>query len=284
MQTTRELLDLIQLEQMSDKVFLGKNGYMGSPNIFGGQLVAQALNAAIRSVSPERICHSLHAYFILPGNLKLPVIYEVEHIKEGGSFTVCDIVAKQDNTSIFVMTASFYKQEEGYEHQVDMPEVPEPEMLTKWLDIPLLEDAEKLKKIKNFINAERPVEMRTCFQPDYSRSEINNHNPVWFRFREVPQQLEWIAVQQLIAYASDYNILGTALRTHGDRASYANTHVASLDHSIWFHHTSDIGDWLLFDLVSPVAASARGFATGRIFNRSGKLVASVAQEGLLRPV
>ena len=148
----------------------------------------------------------------------------------------------------------------------------------------MLEDAEKLKKIKNFINAERPVEMRTCFQPDYSRSEINNHNPVWFRFREVPQQLEWIAVQQLIAYASDYNILGTALRTHGDRASYVNTHVASLDHSIWFHHTSDIGDWLLFDLVSPVAASARGFATGRIFNRSGKLVASVAQEGLLRPV
>jgi len=285
MNTTKELLDLIILEQQSQDTFMGMNNFMGSRNVFGGQAVAQALNAATRTVSAGRICHSLHCYFILPGDLKQPIIYQVQNIRDGGSFTTRYVTAKQNNVPIFILMASFHKKEQGNEHQITMPDVPAPETLDKWLNVPPLEDEEKTKRIKSFIHAERPIELRSCYPYDFSSGEKpGDVNPVWFRFKEVPEKLDWIAVQQLLAYASDYNILATALRPHQPQANYANTHVASLDHALWFHHETDLTDWLLFDLVSPVASGARGYATGQIFNRSGKLVASVAQEGLLRPV
>jgi acyl-CoA thioesterase-2 len=283
MQTTKELIQLIELEQLGDTVFQGTSNFMGSPNVFGGQVVAQALNAATRTVPVERFCHSLHAYFILPGNLSLPIVYEVQNIRDGGSFTTRFIIAKQNDVPIFVMAASFHKREEGYVHQIEMPDVPAPESLTNWIEI----DAEKYPDMANLMNAyvsiDRPLEMRSCRPRIHSEDAKNPHNEVWFKFKELPEKLDWPTIQQLIAYASDYNILTTALRPHSEKANIVNTQVASLDHAIWFHNETDLSDWLLFDITSPVSAHARGLATGNIFTRSGKLVVSVSQEGLMRP-
>ncbi|SFC40949.1 acyl-CoA thioesterase-2 [Flexibacter flexilis DSM 6793] len=286
MQTTTELLEIIELEQQSERVFVGKSRFMGSPNIFGGQVVAQALNAATRTVTKERVCHSLHCYFVLPGNLKLPVSYEVAAVRDGGSFTTRFVTAKQNDVPIFVMAASFQGEEVGVAHQVTMPQVPAPETLSGWIDLSFMEDAHEQARMSLFVNAERPLEMRSCFQPDYSDSaQLQNKSQVWFRFKDVPENISLPHIQQLIAYASDYNILGTALLAHGNKYNYINTQMASLDHAIWFHKpVTDLTDWLLFDMVSPAAAGARGFASGHIFSRAGELVATVAQEGLLRPM
>jgi len=283
MQTTKDLLQLLDLEQLGDTTFQGNSNFMGSPNVFGGQVVAQALNAAIRTVPSERFCHSLHAYFILPGNLSVPIEFQVQKIRDGGSFTTRFITAKQNDVPIFVMTASFHKREEGYVHQIEMPTVPAPETLTNWIEV----DEEKYPDMADLLTAylsiERPLEMRSCYPRISPNAEKNPHNQIWFRFKELPEKLDWPTIQQLIAYASDYNILTTALRPHSDKANIVNTQVASLDHAIWFHNETDLNDWLLFDITSPVAAHARGLATGNIFTRSGKLVVSVSQEGLMRP-
>lgn len=161
MQTTKELIHLIYLKQESETVFQGMSNFMGSPNVFGGQVVAQALNAATRTVPAERLCHSLNAYFILPGNLSLPIEFQVQKIRDGGSFTTRFIIAKQNDVPIFVMAAQFQKREEGYEHQIQMPDVPAPETLTSWIEI----DAEKYPEMANLMDAyliiDRPLEMRS---------------------------------------------------------------------------------------------------------------------------
>lgn len=285
MQTTTELLEIIELAQQSDNIFVGQSRFMGSPNIFGGQVVAQALNAATRTVVPTRICHSLHCYFVLPGNLKLPVNYEVVAVRDGGSFTTRFVTAKQNDVPIFVMAASFQGEEIGVVHQVTMPQVPAPETLSGWIDLSFMEDAHEQARMNLFVNTDRPLEMRSCFQPDYTSGQLQNTSQVWFRFKDVPENISLSHIQQLMAYASDYNILLTALLPHGNKSNYINTQMASLDHAIWFHKpVTDLTDWLLFDMVSPAAAGARGFASGHIFSRVGELVATVAQEGLLRPM
>ncbi len=284
MQTTSELLDLIELKQLSETVFEGTSNFMGSPNVFGGQVVAQALNAATRTVPAERICHSLHCYFILPGNLSLPIMYHVMEIRDGGSFTTRFIQAKQNDVPIFVMAASFQKKEEGFFHQVPMPEgVPLPEELSQWIHVDENTHPQIAGLMKAYLNIARPLEMRSC-QPEIKQGEeASPYTRVWFKFKEVPAALEWRTVQQLIAYASDYNVLSTALRPHTKNANILNTQLASLDHAIWFHQEVDLSDWLLFDLVSPIASGARGLTTGHIFTRDGRLVATVSQEGLMRP-
>lgn len=285
MQTTTELLEIIDLVQESERIFVGKSRFMGSSNIFGGQVVAQALNAATRTVPPERVCHSLHCYFMLPGNLTLPVTYEVNAVRDGGSFTTRFITAKQNDVPIFVMAASFQGEEVGVSHQVMMPQVPAPESLSGWIDLSFMEDAHQQARMNLFVNTDRPLEMRSCFQPDYTSGQLQNTSQVWFRFKEVPENITLPHIQQLVAYASDYNILLTALLPHGNKCNYINTQMASLDHAIWFHRpVTDLTDWLLFDMVSPSASGARGFASGYIFSRAGELVATVAQEGLLRPL
>jgi len=283
MKTTQDLIDLLHLKQDSETVFQGGSNFMGSPNVFGGQVVAQALNAAIRTVPSNRFCHSLHAYFILPGNLSLPIEFQVQEIRDGGSFTTRFITAKQKDVPIFVMAASFHKREDGYVHQIDMPDVPAPETLTNWIAIDEVKFPEMANLMNAYINIDRPLEMRSCNPLISSNDSMIPHNQVWFRFKELPEKLDWQTIQQLIAYASDYNILTTALRPHSEKANIVNTQVASLDHAIWFHNETDLNDWLLFDITSPVAAHARGLATGNIFTRDGKLVVSVSQEGLMRP-
>ena len=283
METTAALLNLIELKKHSETIFEGSSNFMGSPNVFGGQVVAQALNAATRTVPAERICHSLHCYFILPGNLNKPIMYHVMEIRDGGSFTTRFIQAKQNDVAIFVMAASFQKVEEGYFHQIPMPVVPMPEELSQWISIDEETQPHIAGMMKAYLNIPRPLEMRSC-QPDIiPGEEANPENRIWFRFKEVPDNLDWKTVQQLIAYASDYNVLSTALRPHTKEANFINTQLASLDHAIWFHRETDLNDWLLFDIISPIASGARGLATGHIFDRSGRLVASVSQEGLMRP-
>jgi len=283
METTTALLDLIELKRHSETIFEGASNFMGSPNVFGGQVVAQALNAASRTVPAGRICHSLHCYFILPGNLNLPIIYHVMEIRDGGSFTTRFIQAKQNDVPIFVMAASFQKAEEGYFHQVPMPKVPMPEELSQWINIDEETHPQIATMMKAYLNIPRPLEMRSC-QPDIRPGEeASPENRVWFKFKEAPDNLDWKTVQQLIAYASDYNVLSTALHPHTQEANFLNTQLASLDHAIWFHQIIDLSDWLLFDLISPIASGARGLTTGHIFDRSGRLIASVSQEGLMRP-
>lgn len=285
MQNTSELLRLIELKQHSGTVYEGESNFMGSPNVFGGQVVAQALNAATRTVPEERICHSLHCYFILPGNLGLPIMYHVMEIRDGGSFTTRFIQAKQKDVPIFVMAASFQKKEEGYFHQVQMPVgVPLPETLSQWIHVDEETHPQMAGLMEAYLSIPRPLEMRSC-QPEIRRGEAASpENRVWFKFKEAPADLPWRTVQQLIAYASDYNVLTTALRPHTKDANILNTQLASLDHAIWFHQQVDLTDWLLFDLVSPIASGARGLTTGHIFTRDGRLVASVTQEGLMRPL
>ena len=283
MQTTIELLDLIELKKHSETIFEGTSNFMGSPNVFGGQVVAQALNAAARTVPAERICHSLHCYFILPGNLNLPIIYHVMEIRDGGSFTTRFIQAKQNDVPIFVMAASFQKEEEGYFHQVPAPKVPMPEELSQWITIDEETHPHIATMMKAYLNIPRPLEMRSCQPNIKSGEEASPENRVWFKFKEAPDNLDWKTVQQLIAYASDYNVLSTALHPHTQEANFLNTQLASLDHAIWFHQQTDLSDWLLFDLISPIASGARGLTTGHIFDRAGRMIASVSQEGLMRP-
>lgn len=284
MQKTSELNDLIRLEPQGEHQFVGHSRFMGSPNVFGGQVVAQALHAATRTVPEDRLCHSLHAYFVLPGKLDLPITYQVQKIRDGGSFTTRYVVASQENTPIFVMAASFQKQEAGYFHQIAMPDVPEPETLADWLEIGEQHAGYSSGRMSEWLRLDRPIEFRPCVidSPHVPVTSPDYH--VWFRFREVPEQLQPETVQQLLAYASDYNVLTSALRMHSEKATLTNTQLASLDHAIWFHQDTDLNDWLLFSLSSPSSSGARGFASGHIFNRSGKLIATVSQEGLMRPL
>lgn len=285
MKITAELTALLTLERSGETSFVGHSSFMGSPNVFGGQVVAQALHAAYNTVPEERICHSLHAYFILPGNLKKPIEYQVQLLRDGGSFTTRSVIAKQDDIPIFMMATSFQKPEHGHEHQIAMPEgISQPEELVDWIEITQKYQPFFSKHMLAFLGIDRPIEMRPCWIDDPAQPVESADYYVWFRFREVPENLDWKAVQQLLTYASDYNILTAALRMHGDSASLSNTQLASLDHAIWFHHETDLNDWLLFAITSPSSSGARGFSIGNIFTRSGKLIATVSQEGLMRPI
>lgn len=284
MQTTRELHDLIQLERQGEHHFVGYSRFMGSPNVFGGQVVAQALHAATQTVPEDRLCHSLHAYFVLPGKLDLPITYQVQKIRDGGSFTTRYVVTSQEDTPIFVMAASFQKQESGYVHQITMPDVAPPEILADWIEIGEQHAGYSSGRMSDWLRLDRPIEFRPCVIDTPPDPVTSPDYRVWFRFREAPSKLQPAAVQQLLAYASDYNILTSALRMHSETATLTNTQLASLDHAIWFHQDTNLDDWLLFSLSSPSSSGARGFASGHIFNRSGKLIATVSQEGLIRPI
>lgn len=284
MKDVNELIEHIELEQLDSLLFRGFNENIGSPNVFGGQVLAQALNAAIRTVPEDRFTHSLHAYFVLPGNLDLPIIYEVDKIRDGGSFTTRNIKAIQKGRAIFHMSASFQLLQEGYDHQVEMPEgIKPPEQLFSWDDI-----AAKFKDFlpeyhKKFLDRPRPIDFKPVEMDNpMEKKKKKPYRHVWLKAKgEVPQ--DRAIQQQILAYASDYNLLATALLPHGDVATFSNVQMASLDHAMWFHRDFDINDWLLYALDSPSASNTRGFTRGNIFSRDGKLVASVVQEGLMRP-
>ncbi|TGG94947.1 acyl-CoA thioesterase II [Natronospirillum operosum] len=276
-----ELIDLLSLEAAGDHEWIGHSQDLGFPKVFGGQVIGQGLSAASYTVD-DRVPHSLHAYFLRAGDVNQPIHYAVEVIRDGGSFSARRVVASQYDKPMLVMTVSFQKPETGLSFARSMPSVPGPEKLQSELSL-YREHAEEIpERVRAQFTAERPVEFRI----------VENQNP--FRPRVgVPRRHMWIRStaplpddlsvhRSMLAYTSDYGFLETALQPHGVSIMQPDLQIASLDHSIWFHREFRLDDWLLYVAESPITDHARGFVRGEIFNQDGELVASTAQEGLMR--
>ncbi len=277
------LLDLLDLEPLEVNIYRGRNRDLGSGRVFGGQVFAQALVAARRTVDEGREAHSVHGYFILAGDLDAPIVFFVDRLRDGKSFTTRRVTAIQHGEAIFNLSASFHVTESGHEHQSVMPEVPPPESLAPELDL-IREMADRIPgPLRNVLTQDRPLDFRPVepidpFAPGQPRAPTRY---VWFKtVNALPP--ERLLHQAVLAYASDYGLITTALQPHGLTFWSRGLQMASLDHSLWLHRAFRVDDWLLYAMDSPVAAGARGFARGSIYARDGTLVASVAQEGLMR--
>lgn len=260
------LVDLLGLETLEENLFRGHSQDLGLPQLFGGQVLGQALSAATQCVDASRRVHSQHGYFLHPGDASRPVIYQVDAVRDGGSFTTRRITAIQKGRPIFFCSASFHGQEEGMAHQPRMPEVTMPQ------DFDL--DSDRLIRFPG-----HPIEFVPLGEEAQDGQPARQR--LWFRLAgELP---ETPALHRyLLAYSSDFNLLTTSLIPHGIRFGDPGLQIASLDHSLWFHHDVKVNDWLLYDMDSPWAGGSRGFTRGSIYNRQGQLVASSAQEGLIR--
>ncbi|MFG6685711.1 acyl-CoA thioesterase [Mariniflexile sp. HNIBRBA6329] len=286
MTSVNDLLNLLVLEKISDTEFNGISKTIGSPIVFGGQVLAQAINAASRTITNSRVLHSMHSYFLEAGNLELPITYNVSIVRDGGSFSVRRVTAHQKSRTIFILSASFHKKEEGYNHQIAMKSgLKQPEDLLGWTDI-LKQYGDFLpKSLKAFFEIERPVEFKpTEIVNPLDKKDLSPFSDVWFKLKGDASKLDLATKQQVLTYISDYNILSSTLYPHASKAHWGNTQTASLDHSMWYFRDFDFDDWLLYATDSPSTSNARGFAKGNIFTRDGTLVASVAQEGLIRPI
>ena len=285
MTSVNDLLNLLILEKISDTEFNGVSKTIGSPIVFGGQVLAQALNAASRTITNNRVLHSMHSYFLEAGNLELPITYNVSLVRDGGSFSVRRVTAHQKERTIFILSASFHKKEEGYNHQVEIKtNLKQPEDLLSWTDIVQQFGDTLPNSLKTFIEIKRPIEFKpTLIVNPLDKKDLPPFSDVWFKLKGDAKNLDLATKQQILTYISDYNILGSTLNPHASKAHWGNMQTASLDHSMWYFRDFDFDDWLLYSMESPNMSSARGFARGNIFTREGILVASVAQEGLMRP-
>jgi acyl-CoA thioesterase II len=281
-QTLGSFLDLLDLEPLEVNIYRGRNRDIGTGRVFGGQVLAQALIAARRTVEEPREAHSLHGYFILPGDVAAPIVYFVDRLRDGKSFTTRSVTAIQHGRAIFNLAVSFHRAEEGIEHQGVMPHVTPPEELSRELDL-IRQMADRFPDdLRSVYTQDRPIDFRVVdpLDPfDPARREPVKH--VWLRAVAAMGD-EALLHQAVLAYASDYGLLGSALLPHGVSVQNPALQAASLDHSLWFHRPFRVDEWLLYCMESPTAGGARGFARGSIFTRGGELVASVAQEGLLR--
>ena len=285
MNSVSDLLNLLTLDQINETEFKGFSKTVGSPNVFGGQVLAQAINAVTRTITNGRILHSMHSYFLEAGNLEIPIIYNVSIVRDGGSFSVRRVTAHQNGSTIFILSASFHKKEEGYNQQIEMPSnIKQPEELLSWTDM-LHKFGEAIPpRTKGFMEIARPVEFKPVEVPNpFNREDLPPVTNVWFKLKGDVSSLILPQKQQILTYISDYNILAAAMNRHASKAHWGNTQTASLDHSMWYFRDFDFSDWLLYAIESPNTSNARGFAKGNIFSRDGKLIASVAQEGLMRP-
>jgi len=275
------LLDLLDLERLEVNLFRGRSPQVGWQRVFGGQVIGQALVAACRTVE-GRPPHSMHAYFLLPGDPKVPIIYDVDRIRDGKSFTTRRVVAIQHGKAIFSMSVSFHVDEPSLTHQAPMPEVPPPEQLPSENQAREWILANMPEPIRRYYELERPIEMRPIEYTRYLGEKFENARfHVWIRTTG-PLPDDPAIHQCVLAYASDWTLLDTALVPHGRSLFEREFMAASLDHALWFHRKFRADDWLLYAQDSPNLAGARGFSRGLIFARDGTLVASVAQEGLVR--
>jgi len=277
-----ELLKLLKLEKIEENIFRGQSQDLGFGAVFGGQVLGQALSAAHQTVPDGRSAHSLHGYFLRGGDVFQPIVYNVDCIRDGRSFTTRRVVAVQKGRAIFNLAASFQVIEEGFEHQDRMPPVSGPEGITPELEL-ALQVADRIPEpIRNKILCKKPIEIRPV-------EPINPFAPA----KRDPQRFTWfkaidslpddpVVHRYLLAYASDFSLVGTALYPHGHSFWEPQMQVASLDHALWFHRDFRMDDWLLYAMESPNASGARGLNNGRIYTREGTLVASVTQEGLIR--
>ena len=278
-----ELVQLLSLERIEENLFRGPSQDLGWGTVYGGQVLGQALSAAARTTPADRAVHSLHAYFLRPGDVSRPVVYEVERIRDGSSFTTRRVAAVQKGEVIFYLTASFQKPEEGFDHHDPMPDVPPPESLPTEQQ----RAAAYAHRLPRFLReravGERPFEIRHTDEGDdpVLPSPAAPQKAIWFR--TVARLPEDPALHRfLLAYASDSSFITTALRPHGVTWLTPGMQVASLDHAMWFHRDFRADEWLLHVIDSPTAQGARGLVRGRVFTRDGRLVASTAQEGLIR--
>ena len=286
MKNTKELLEILILKDVGDNNYIGTSKEIGSPNVFGGQVLAQSLNAAYRTVPKGRILHSLHSYFLESGDLSIPIRFNVQVIRDGGSFSTRRVTAYQEDKTIFLLACSFHKQEKGHEHQIPVKkDIKQPEELLSWND--MLDQFGNFlsKKMKWFLEIERPIDFKPVHVPNpLEKKDLPPIVDVWFKLKGDSSNLDLNTKQQILTYISDYNILTACLNPNASKANFWNTQMASLDHSMWFYRDFDFSDWMLFSIESPNTYGARGFASGNIYTRNGELIASVAQEGLMRPM
>ena len=274
------VLGLLDLEKIEEDIFRGFSPPDRIRRVYGGQVLGQALVAAARTVEPSRICHSLHAYFLRPGDPRIPILYEVDRSRDGRSFSARRVVALQNGKQIFILAASFQIPETGLDHQFPMPDVPPPESLEDEI-AKLRQSADSMPDmLREWLMRARPFETRpVIFDLPGDRPPRPPYDNVWFRAAApVPEHL----TLPLLAYASDASLLSTSLLPHG-KSIFSNLQVASIDHAMWFHRPFRFGDWMLYAQDSPSASGARGFTRGAVFARDGTVLASMTQEGLIRP-
>ena len=275
------LIGLLDLEQIEVNLFRGHSPQDRWQRVFGGQVIAQALIAANRTVE-ERYCHSLHAYFLRPGDPKVPILYEVDRARDGRSFTSRRVIAIQHGKQIFNLAASFQIDEGGLDHQDEMPAVPDPEGLPSEAQLAARIADSVPQKFKPYFTKPWPMEVRPVDPVDVLNPDKRSPSQaVWFRARN-PLPDEVAVHQSVLAYMSDLSLLDTSTRPHAVSFLSHRMHMASLDHAMWFHRSFQADEWLLYAQDSPSASGARGFSRGKVFDRQGALVASVAQEGLIR--
>ncbi|WNC72280.1 acyl-CoA thioesterase II [Thalassotalea psychrophila] len=277
-----ELLGLLELEKLDDNLFIGQSQDLGFKALFGGQVIGQALSAAKQTLAQERQLHSFHSYFLRPGDAKKPVTYIVEITRDGRSFSTRRVQAMQNGKAIFNLTSSFQIEELGFEHQDEMPSVVGPEGLATIQALQLQHKDSIPVAMHDTIFAERPIEFRPVKEYDWLKpKKSSSKNQVWMRAKgEIPNDLR--IHKYLLGYASDYNFLPTAVHPHGRSIWSRDFQIATIDHSMWFHRDFKFDDWLLYDIDSPSASGGRGLVRGKIYNQQGQLVASTAQEGVIR--
>jgi acyl-CoA thioesterase-2 len=262
----RALVEQLSLEQLEKNLFRGTSSDLGAPAVFGGQVLGQALMAAARTVDNGHAAHSLHGYFLRPGDKAAPIVYDVDRIRDGGSFTTRRVVAIQHGEAIFHMSASFHRRENGVEHQRAMVPVPAPESLPEQQRLALA----------------LPIEFRFADgRPPLGEGKWGPSGQTWLRTVDALPD-DPLLHQAMLAYASDYSLLGVSMQPHGLDFRKPGVQGVSLDHAMWFHRDFRCDDWLLYEADSPSAYGARGFCRGSLYSRDGRLVASVAQEGLVR--
>lgn len=277
----KDLLHLLKLERIEDNIFRGESRDIGGAQVFGGQVLGQALSAAHHTVEGRR-AHSLHAYFLRRGDMSAPIIYDVDRSRDGGSFSVRRVVAIQHGRPIFNLAASFQVPESGLEHQAAMPDVEGPDGLPDLTEVaPHILDKIP-EKMHRYLTNKRPFDFRPVHAMDFMTPEPQP--PVKHVWIKAVDQLpdEPGLHQNLLAYVSDYELLGTSTLPHGLPFGQGRVMMASLDHALWFHREFRVDDWLLYSMDSPNSSGARGFARGQFFSRDGRLVASTTQEGLVR--
>ena len=276
------LLRLFNLERLEVNIFRGESRDMGSPQVYGGQVLGQALRAAYDTVQEGRLAHSLHAYFLRRGDFNAPIVYFVDRSRDGHSFTSRRVTAIQHGEQIFNLSASFQDPQPGVEHQATMPDVPPPESLQP-TSLPPPEVLARLsERQRYFFDRLRPFEFRPTQPVDYVNPKPRPPAlQMWLRcMGQLPD--DDALHRSLLAYVSDYNLLGAAALPHAVSFLSGTAILASIDHAMWFHHQLRVDEWLLYSIDSPSASGSRGFSRGSVFNRAGKLLASTAQEGLVR--
>ena len=278
----QNLISLLELEKIEEGIYRGQSEDLGLPQVFGGQVVGQAMYAAEQTIPEGRVINSFHSYFLRPGDSQRPIVYDVEILRDGGSFSTRRISAIQHGKPIFFMTASFQAQEEGFNHQNLMPDVPLPETLASQDEIIQRLATQLPESVKKYALRPNPFEFRPIqFYSPFNNPPQEPFRYIWFKAKgqlpDIPSLHNY-----LLGYASDYNFLPATLQPHGRGFMERDLQVAAIDHSMWYHRPFKIDDWLLYAIESPSASGGRGFVKGQIYDRQGVLVATAVQEGVIR--